>query len=498
MSKEFDIELDTIKRAVERAASRLGLYIDGKEPSNKTLYSALSARFPLYTDDNIPSAVKQHLKQVDTCACADDKHIYLSSSQLLDILKRASESIEIDKYCVLEDVESLIVHEYTHILMQHLRQLNKFQRQSKNAKNAKTFSLACEIEANRGYCIRRGSNIYKMGVTEDAFPEVQGVYGLHNIYEALKKAHKDDIDEHMNSQKQQGGKSDEGDEDSEDSKEESKQSSLNEAQKQALDRLKKEFDEQEEEAKKLPDESDDESEEGGENAIAGGGANREEAYTGQNAEKLLRAYNSKQNQTIIKQDLSRLKGILSGSDVSVGRQKTYSRPSRRDGEGNLMKKGVKKGHHNAPKVLIGMDSSGSMECTTMQQVLNSISDIIKATGREMKGSYICEHDHMIRHLEPLYKYKEVVKYYRADGGNDFNALLRTALNTGVECVINVGDGWDELSDRVLMKQAKARNIKWFDVIISNRVEKFEIEQIVEREEGYFGDDYIGRTVLKLR
>ena len=492
------VDINDIEKALDKAANELGLYIDGKEPVNKTLYSMLSKRYPIFTGSNIPAAAKQNLLENDTCACADASHVYLDLEQYKKVIEDASEdrNIYADSEHIRADLCDLIIHEYTHILMQHLRKICKFNKQSKNAKNMRTFSLACEIEANRGYDMRTWANIYAMGVTESAFPEVRGVYGLQNIYKKLKEKYGDDIDEYMNEQEQQQEGCEEGEEEST-----NKSSKLSEKQKELLDKFKEDFEQQEKQAKEMqksmPSESDEDAEEGEGASISGGGSgSTEEDYMG--AYEALKAYTSKHNQEQIKQDLSKLKGILSGSDVSIGRQKSYSRPPRRDCEGNLMKKGVKKGHHKAPRILIGMDSSGSMQSTTMKQVLNAISDIIKATGREMQGSYICEHDCYVKHLSPLHEYQKVVAGYRPDGGNNFNALLRAALSNDVQAVINVGDGWDDLSDPALMAQAKSKGLKWVDVIISDRVEKFEIEAISKREARYFGDDYIGRTILKLK
>lgn len=505
MSKK-SIDLANIQYAIDRAAYELGLYVDGKEPKHKTLYSMLSKRFPIYTGSNIPAKVVSHLKEAHTCACADSKNVYIDAECVKEMLEKASEEREIDvrQEYLTADVADLVIHEYTHLLMEHLRQLVKFQKQSKNAKNVKTFSLACEIEANRGYDMRCWADIYAMGVTEAAFPEVRGVYGLHNIYKKLKEVYGNAIDEHMkeendSDEQEEGEEQQEQGQEGNSSREEGKKG-LSEKQKEVLNRLKEDFEEQEKQAeemsKSMPSGSDEDAEEGEGVSVSGGGSASTSAN--QSPAELLRAYNRRHNQEIIKADLSTLKGILSGSNVSRGREKTYSRPARRDGDAGLMKKGVKKGNSKAPRVLIGMDSSGSMNSTTMQEVLNAISDIIKVTGREMKGSYICEHDCYVKHLSPLHQYREVIKGYHPDGGNSFNRLLKAGIDTNVECIINVGDGWDLLTEKSLMAEAKKRNLKWIDVIISSNVDKDELDSIIEREEGIFKEDYIGRTVLKLR
>lgn len=492
------ITVEEVKNGIEEAVDKLGLYFGDKEPKHKGLYSILSNRYPLFIDDAIPKATMEHIKQAHTCACADGNHIYLSSEALADMLNGAEAAgKEISRYKLAADVQDLVIHEYTHIIMEHLKKINRFQSQSGNANNVKTFSLACEIEANRGYNISLYSDIYKMGVTEQAFPEVNGVYGLHNIYEVLKKYYGNEIDEHMNKQKEDKKSTEEGEQE----QQEQSGGKLSQEQKKLLDQYKEEFDQQEEEAKQLEkgnSECDGEGDsEGGGMSISGGGTGTSEGPS--SPVEALRAYNKRHNQELLKADLSKLKGILSGADVSRGIEKTYSRPARRDSEAGLMKKGTKKGPHNAPRMLIGMDSSGSMSSTTMQQVLNTISDIIKVTGRSMKGSYICEHDCYVKNMSPLYEYKKVIAKYDPDGGNCFDELLRAGIEKNVQCIINVGDGWDYFNERTLMKQAKKLGIKWFDVIINDRVEKWEIEQIVERELKHFGeDDYIGRTVLKIK
>lgn len=504
MSKESTLTREELQKELKDVIRALGLYSNGSKPEYNTLYSALSQRFPLYTDESIPAATKQHMIEHNTCACADDKHVYLDTDRLKVMLDKAreemGESFIADATHYYYDIKSLIVHEYTHILMRHLKRLQKFQKQSGNAKNIRTFQLACEIEANRGYQMEQTSNIYKMGVTEKAFPEVRGVYGLRNVYEVLKEHFGNDIDEQM----EDNGAQDKGDDEG---KSENIESSLSEAQKELLDKFKDDFEEQERQASSEASQSEleqEENETGQETSTSKGDNDVEESLDDIEVEDNDEAYDVllKVSRKTLKgdllRDLSTLKGIISGSNVSIGREKTYSRPSRREASDGLMKKGSKRGKHHAPTVLIGMDSSGSMNSTTMQEVMATVSQIIKATGKSMKGSYICEHDSFIKHLSPLYKYEDVVKGYRANGGNDFNALLRTALNCGVEVVINVGDGYDDLTDEDIMEQAKARGLHWVDVIINNTVAKCQIEELVRGEERQFGSNYIGRTILKIK
>lgn len=107
----------------------------------------------------------------------------------------------------------------------------------------------------------------------------------------------------------------------------------------------------------------------------------------------------------IKKELKKLKGLIRG-EISKNKEKTYARPSRRaTSSTGLIKKGVKYEKSYSPKVLIALDSSGSMNGTTMKQVACAIENIFKDLGKPKEGSYICVHESYVSNIEPMRKWK---------------------------------------------------------------------------------------------
>lgn len=496
MAERKTVELAEIEAKLEDAIRTMKLYCNGKAPARGTgMYSILSKKYPLYTDSNVPPAAMLNMRSHHTPACADSGHVYFSSEmfkELWEIGINSNEEPIAGKMGadMCESIQALIIHEYTHIVMEHVKRLKTFMKRSKNAKNIQTYTLACEIEANRGWAMPVYSYVYKVGVTEDTFPECKGVYGLTNIYNVLKKRHGDDVDNHANSAP---GKQEEGEE--EGSKKPSpKPSSLSEKQKEAIEQMV-----QKQHTEQLMGAEGNDSEEGEETegvSISGGGDEEEKEY--KTSQEAVEAFNKRFMEREMKADLSALKGVISGEDIAISRVKTYSRPARREGENGLMRKGVKKGAHNAPRILIGLDCSGSMDSTSMSDVMSTCASIIRVTGTKMAGSYICTHDTQVSNVRPLHEWESVIRMFHPYGGNSFNRLLMEALKLDVDVVINLGDGFDTIMDTSLLKKAKDKRLKWVDVIVNSDVSKEKLLSYLDSEEEHLGDLRMQRKTLKVK
>lgn len=128
-----------------------------------------------------------------------------------------------------------------------------------------------------------------------------------------------------------------------------------------------------------------------------------------------------------------------------------------------MLKGQKRASRSLPKILLAMDSSGSMCNATMKQIASAIADIFDTCGRPTEGCYICKHTHRVSDVLPMKQWKTVAESFYASGGNDFTAVLEKAIELNVDVVLNVGDGQDYLvRDRDITKKALAKGIKWYD------------------------------------
>lgn len=508
MTEQKTVSLAEIRVKLEKVAKDLHLYINGQSPVGGTgMYSILSKRYPLYSDENVPPAEMRHLLSHHTPACADDDHVYFSSEMFKELWEEGLNSNEepvagktsID---MLESIQALIVHEYTHIVMEHLKRLKTFMKKSKNARNIHTYTLACEIEANRGWRMPMNSYVYQVGVTDDAFPECKGISGLTNIYNVLKKKHGNAIEKAANAASEQeedgtGGDDDGGGEEEKSSSQPSSQSSsLSDEQKKAIEKMAQEHSTERLMVKKRDNSREEEDLEDA--SIAGGGDEEAPVKEYKSAWEAIQAFKDRYLQKEIDKDLSALKGVLTGEDIAISKVKTYSRPARRDGENGLMRKGAKRGKHNAPRVLVGLDCSGSMDCTSMSDVMSTCASIIKVTGTKMSGSYICTHDERVGNMAPLQEWESVIRRFDPYGGNNFDDLLREALRLNVEMVIDLGDGYDTIKDTYLLAEAKKRRLKWVDVIVNSDVSKEKLLAYLDSEEAYLGDLRMQRKILKIK
>lgn len=542
-NRERDTVREEVSRVIETAivnvASELGLYYigddfklhEGNIFAKKTCYSYLSQRFPLTWGRAVPKSILEHLEKNNTFACTNGEKVYFSldlfAEQYYQFLEKAEVSVESfledSHYKVRCDVKTVIAHEYTHILMCHSLRLTQFAKKSKSRNNIHTYALACEIEANRGKGVVVSSGAYKIGVTEAAFPEVAGVYGLQNIYEALKRKFGDKIDKVARNfasegNQEQGNSSSSGQpkpgqeksaEPSQAQAESSKNSdegSFTEAQLEAIKRVvsasKESFGRPESLGAHQPEETVKEFLE--EHNIS------QSMLESGDIKDIFKSIDTAAMKVQMYREMGKLKGILSGSDLGINRKPTYSRPSRKESTDGLMKKGIKRGKAKSPTVLIAVDQSGSMQSTTSKEVLAAIMEVIRVIGKSMKGSYICLHDTSLHFVSPLKDYKQVAAAFCAGGSNDFEKVLALALKKGVEMVINVGDGLDTLCDPELLAEFKKRQMRWVDVLISG-VSKAYVEDCIAVEPGIIAGRIgtreadkkakelrINRTIIQLR
>lgn len=555
-----------------------------------TLYARLIERFPIIME-NIPPVYKQKLDDIDTCAMTIGDLVFLDIENLARVLTefRNEYHAHPDKYSYWDEageVESILAHEYTHILCQHVRQGQRFfDSNNRESKYVRAFMMACEIEANRGYMVSRSSIMYSVGVTEETFPSTKGAKYLPEIYQILKKefgksinevkSEKEEKEEQKQGKKQQKQKSpsegskssqdeqkqengsdtdsesknaqtgenepnssknnsgeeskgDKGEEGSEKTSENSQSSesknsqsqsqsssggeeeeagsqSLNEKQVKAIKQMLSHEGTNTEERMVATDlvSSVDESDEEFMDEIleslgmSTGSANACKDYLKLSPRGKLDAFNESWKANNIRSELAKLKGVIEGT-VARERIRTYARQSRKEGEGGLMRKGVKRGARSCPSILLALDSSGSMSVTTMTSVASAIAEIFKTCGRPTKGCYICKHNHRVSKPLPMKQWEKVAQSFYADGGNDFTKVMEEALSLGVDVVLNVGDGWDYTNRNtgVTHRFTKA-GIRWYDVnVIKNRGQGEQILRLY-KEEKHSCRPHIERILIDL-
>lgn len=507
------------KEALETVLRELGI-TKGREHG---MYAPIAKRCPIRINDELPAIVKANLATHQTCACTDSNVVYVDTRLASGMFQKAREVVGrqdklISGWRARDNYKTLLVHEYTHIIMQHVAKGVKFVR-ANGDKNYPIFALACDIEANRGWGIMKDSDLYQIAVSEDSYPECKRVEGLMNIYRVLKKYYGNEIlesykklEEEENGEQESEGQGDGNGESNGESQGEGKsksqsESSVNtsedgdcdgsqggnaegeaenesEAQAQSKNRegamrrsmsaykkMREEIDEQaatmtEEELDKDLEHFDEETgdgipEAGSMGTGTGEGDGEGDAKTPR--EVLEAGYDAYLNRKIEK-SVEKLKNLVKGNQVKT-RVKTYSRQSRRDGADGLIMKGVKNDKALAPRILVAMDSSGSMSSTTVTPIAKSIGSIAKSVGKT-KGSYICEHDSMVKNVQPLSKWELVVERYYPSGDNDFDEVLKKAVELNVQVVLDVGDGYCRFYDKDVMAQAAAKGIKWIDVQVT--------------------------------
>lgn len=459
-------------------------------------YGPLMERFPLITK-NLPPSVESHLRAKGSPACADGNNVFVQTEIMAHMLNEmfADPKLRNDMTYPETEIMNILIHEYTHILCQHTRQGKKFMK-NKDEHKIKTFMTACEIEANRGYRIRKYSATYEAAVTEEKFPETMGVEFLPDIYQVLLSNYGDQIenckgknekneeneenedgeeskdeetpkDENDSSSKNRGGDEDGGGDDGEGKK------PLTEKQKEVIENMLDSDGDLSEEVFNEPDYGDGEGKSLVEEIMDELGMGNQidddmpEEYA--SPKKKLQYIADKARAMQVAKELAKLKGVIAGS-ISRERIATYSRQSRRQSDDGLILKGKKRSPRSSPRILVAMDASGSMDGTTSREVASAIAGIFETCGRPTEGCYICMHRSSVSNLKPLRDWESVAEQFYADGGNNFRRVVETALKLNVDVVLNIGDGLDSIFshfDSDMNEEIGRRGLQWYDCLVGN-------------------------------
>ena len=465
-------------------------------------YSYLVREYPILVDNEMPTAYSIVLEKADSPAMFTGDYVAISTRLVAKTImegalrkaKKRGVPVAVLSRNLRQEILTIIAHEYTHALYNHSVLRERFHKRT-GGKDDKTYMFACEIQANRGVYVDRGTFVYELGVTEEKFikdvPNIDTAKTLDNIYIAIKNVYKDKLENNSNnnnqqpqqgeqnndndndnnqnnrSEQQQQSKSNQGEENKQNQNNRQKQQQsnsegdeagkeLNSEQKEALDRLFKQEEKKDITSDFLHDYNEDDIEED----------NKKDART------LLEEYNQRVETANIKKSLLKLRAILKG-DLSKGKVSTYSRPSRRQPDGDLFKKGKKNDARFNPSILLALDASGSMMSTTIKQVTEATVDIIKALGRDISNCYICLHDGNVYNLCKLKDYENVLKGYHPYGGNSFYKVYKKAIELNCDVVLNVGDGLDSISDGAYCRGASDikkslktnKKLTWYDCLV---------------------------------
>lgn len=523
-----------------------------KKLKEESYYAPLIERYPIYVDEQVPKQQRIDIVNNNSCACTDANNVYVLTKEMSEHFKEMTTQFEEENtdQNLIRNVAAILAHEYTHVLCQHKKIGNSLGKITNG--EARCFLLACEIEANRGHMVNNDTKdwnykptmVYKASVTDNDIPETKKDKYLPQIYatilrmyneqkqkfeqlinqiinndmaDAMEGKGKGNKNGQKNKNKVQGesqtgtGTSEMAD-DATDNDSVNRQQNLNGGkdgdknsdESEWEDLTQEKIEESIAKAQEVVDRA--QSQQPGDET----GIGLESPYVEyqpeltpkENLERNYERWHEKE----VKKELAKMKGLIRGH-VSKNKEKTYARPTRRPitGTGGLIRKGVRYEKSYSPKVLIAMDSSGSMCSTTMKEVACAIENIFKDLGKPKQGSYICKHESNVSDVKPMRQWKEVVESYYPNGGNCFLHVLEKANELGVDVVLNIGDGQDTIYRDYLsgakeaMDKFKANGRQWFDVLVTSKNENkyYKEEAYYDEQKGFHREGiYLGDKISK--
>ena len=525
-----------------------------KKLCEESYYAPLVERYPILVDEQVPKLQKHDIVVNKSCACTDANNVYVLTAEMAKHFKAMTDTFndyDTDRN-LIDNVAAILAHEYTHVLCQHKKIGNAMGKITKAEQRC--FLLACEIEANRGDKVDISNNnwdthhtmVYRSGVTDSDIPETKKDKYLPQIYATLLNMYKEQEQKFQQLLEQiknndmadaiEGGKKGKGTKNGKENKntvqgesqtgtdtgemvdDATDNDSVN-RQQNGTGKEDKDDNESECEWEELTQEQIEASIKTLENETERAHDQRPGDETGiglespyveykpeltpkENLERNYERWHEKQ----VKKELAKMKGLIRGN-ISKNKEKTYARPTRRPitGSGGLIKKGVRYEKSYSPKVLIAMDSSGSMCSTTMKEVACAIENIFKDLGKPKTGSWICKHESNVSDVKPMRQWKEVVESYYPSGGNCFLHVLEKANELGVDVVLNIGDGQDTVyreyggDGSAEINKFKNAGRQWFDVLVTNKNENryYQEEAYYDEQKGFHREGiYLGDKITK--
>lgn len=384
---------------------------------------------------------------------------------------------------VAYQISEFITQQYLHLLLQHTRPTRYV---NSDAIDQKIFRLATEIEVNRCSLIDKDYSIaYHTLPNPELFEEAANCLSLRETYAALMKTEgedlksstsnsndsqddgsnspqnepqdtseqKDDSDTDQNNSEASEGENEpnNGNNESPASQKDSQgqQEKVSQAREQAKARMSPQDNQMNTDDELLEDPS-----------VAARASNFD-------VEKLSHLVYTRWHNKMIKRQMKKLRGALRGT-ISRKKVPTYARPTHRPiTSGKLIKKGNAKQISGQPKILVALDMSGSMDKTTLEDMLRAVANTFADLGRPTKGCWVCLFNGDIIAQCPLRRYKDILGKYEPQGGTNYSEVLKLANHLGVDIVLEIGDGEEYLAHRRGYEEFHKAGREWYDVIISH-------------------------------
>ena len=385
---------------------------------------------------------------------------------------------------IQEDVVDILLHEFTHAVNEH----PKLQRaaRDKSDEYQKRLQVACEIQANdglMGHTYERNYAQQPEGVTNKRqHPETIGCHTLSAIMQRLE-LNNDERTQMMMQSAGQSGKA---------------QQEMMEATGEAQ-RVDREIEMERKERKE--EQNNNEHRNGG----GPGGEDIDHKTTDDKlAHELAKVGMDNVKQLVLAALTDELKYDPTTESVVLNKvvrktvKKTYSRINRRSMSNTatgmtVLRKGAKREklteYNKANDLLvIAVDSSGSMSNmeqyvgAVLNDLLRQVGEMAKKHGIDVKWENLqgMEHTNQATRMYPVTsdEWKRMMDNYYADGGNDFDCVLRRVNDDKLEdhvydsvTIINLSDGLDEMnsdfSGMPVHDYIKDGRLKWVDALIAD-------------------------------
>lgn len=139
-----------------------------RKQSRRGVYAPLLARMQVYIDDEIPPSVRNEMRvknHAPMCVSngyklsIDRKYVWENLNEVHEgYLKEGLPYFSMNS--LREEIENILIHEFTHALCQHSNQGKEFFKKAVESgkgvpkREYMAWMMACEVEANRGYGIK--------------------------------------------------------------------------------------------------------------------------------------------------------------------------------------------------------------------------------------------------------------------------------------------------------------------------------------------------------
>lgn len=426
---------------------------------NDTGWEYLVKRVPLILDDKLSQVDKQSLDEHHSCSFANKYYVGFSEERFVDDYctwcdekKKQPSFWEIDR-----SVLNILTHEFGHLLLGH-----PYVTRMKGERNVNAQIITMEIETNRG--VHDMSDWFAEIAMHDGQPNLaptktmlthEGIF--NKVKELLDNKNQlpdndsqqqssgnDDKNDDGNQNEQQPKSSDAGNESPGDNKDEQNASQGKRPKPDYVGAMKDTV---------LKDDGVGAQQD----LLADLGLGCSTAFeNATSVDEKVKVLGTLGESDDIRKTLAKIKGTLKG-DLSRTKVSTYSRPSRKTSDDGLIKRGRKYGKDKAPRVLIALDESGSMDGTVVQTAATAVNILVKTLGRNSCDVHICKFNNWCSDPVPIRQASEVIDDYCPRGGTSFGSVCEHAK--GYDVVLCIGDGEGRLPDEM-------EGTKWIDILIT--------------------------------